>query len=134
MVGTSYSADWAFSVTEPRTASLFEDRVHGTDYSLGDLRIAYRKRRLPIGRYNDIALRYSRQSGRQTECDKLLDGSCLAAIYCFEYTDGWVIVRVTDLVAALREHKYTVRDGPDGSMGLIPLPNLPHLRVLKENI
>jgi len=133
MVTTNYSSDWAFSAAQPSVAGLWEDRNQGTDYSLGDLRIAFRRRRFRVSRFSDIALRHSRLSGRRTEVEKLIDGSCQAHVYIFEFEDVWVIASVAELVAALKAGRYEVRRGPDGSMAVIALSTLPHLKVPKQN-
>lgn len=131
---TSFRLDFAFSQAEFTEATPCQDRKHGVDYFLGGLPVAYRKRRFPVNRFNDLALRYSRETGNKTECDKLLDGSCLAKLYVFEFEDCWVICQTTDLIQCLRRRRYVVQRGPDGQMACINLRDVAHFLMEKDAV
>ena len=129
---TSFKIDFTFSQAEFTEATPCQDRNQGVDYFLAGLGIAYRKRRLPVSRFNDLALRYSRQTGSKTECDKLSDGSCLAKLHVFEFDDCIVLCPTSELVQALRDGRYKLHSGQDGQMACIKLTDVQHILIRKD--
>ena len=131
---TSSTVDFAFSQAEFAGATPSEDRNQGVDYYLAGLPVAHRKRRFPVGRFNDLALRYSRETGSKTECDKLLDGSGLAKLYVFEFEDCIVLCPTSELVQCLRNRRYSVLNGPNGQMACIGLRDVAHFLIEKDAV
>ena len=129
---TSFKVDFTFSQVEFAEATPCQDRKQGVDYFLAGLPIAYRKRRFPVNRFNDLALRYSRETGNKTECDKLMDGSCMAKLYVFEFQDCWVLCPTSELVQCLRNRRYVLHNGPDGEMACIKLQDVIHFLFEKD--
>lgn len=127
-----FSADYGFAIVTSSEPTQAEDCRQGIDLWLGSVPVAYRRRRLLVNRFWDVALRHGRNSGRKTEVAKILDGSCRAELYCFEFIDAWVVCKVADIRDHIRRGHYAVRDGPDGEMATIALDSLPHLLIQKE--
>lgn len=86
-----------------------EDAKRGIDIWVGNLPVAWRKRRIPLTDWNDITIRYSRPSGIPTEYEKMLNGECGALLYVYEYIDAFVICCVSDIIQCLRNGKYKIQ-------------------------
>lgn len=127
-----FSADYGFAIVTSSEPTPAQDCRQGIDLWLGTVPVAYRRRRFPVNRFWDVALRHGRNSGRKTETAKILDGSCRAELYCFEFMDAWVLCRVVDIRDHIRRGYYAVRESPDGEMATIALDSLPHLLIQKE--
>lgn len=131
---TSFQIDFHFSQAQFEEATPCQDRNQGVDYFLAGIPMAYRKRRHSVGQYNDLALRFSRETGSRTEYDKLLDGSCLARLFVFEFNDCWVLCMASDLIQCLRSKRYVVQRGKNGEMACIDLRDVAHFLIDKEGV
>ncbi len=129
MLSSNFTKDYSFGEVAFVKPASEEDMKQGIDAWLGGIPFAWRRRRIPSTKYGEISIRHSRLSGARTERDKLLDGSFKALVYIFQFSDGVAVVCLTsDVVACLREKRYTTRENPDGSVGCyIKLENIRHL-------
>jgi hypothetical protein len=92
-----------------------EDALKGIDAWINGLPIAWRKRKVSIGEYREVSIRYARASGSKTEYEKILDGSCGAVLYFFEFIDAIVVCKVDVVADCLRAKKFKVVPNPDGT-------------------
>ena len=96
-----------------------QDKEQGIDGWICGVPFAYRKRRKF---YMDITIRYRRYSGAKTEYLKILDGSCLALIYFFDFPEKVIICSVSSIRKALQSHYFTVIKNTDGDTELAVIP------------
>ena len=107
-----------------------QDRNQGYDAWLGGIPIAWRRRRIPLGRYGEISIRNTIASGGKTEIDKLLDGSFKAQIYVFQFPDAIVVCRVEDIIGCLKAKKYKQQANKDFTSAVyIKLKDINHLLI-----
>lgn len=132
---TDLQRDMAFGQVALITATPDEDMKENTDYVIGSLRIAYRKRRISVKRYGQISIRESRLSGTQTEREKILKGTSRAHLYVFEYPDAYIICRLADIKKLLQQGKTEVVNNHDGltRAEYINISDLPHLIIERLN-
>jgi len=128
---SQFTKDFAYgdvTLTKPATQ---EDMKQGIDAWVGGIAFAWRKRRIPLQQYRQISIRAARASGVRTEYDKLLDGSCKAKVYIFQFIDSVVICRVEDIVGCLKHGNYQKRNNPDYETSVIYLDidDIPHLEI-----
>lgn len=114
-----------------------DDMKYGTDYLLGDLRIAYRQRYIPLSKYRQISIRSKVMDGYvKCEIDKILSGVFKAGLYIFEFKDAWVICRISDIADFLKNHQpddiIPNFDNNLTSGSYINIDHLPHLIITKE--
>lgn len=113
------------------------DIKENKDYILaGGLGIAYRRRRFPLGKYGEISIRNSRISGAKTEKQKILDGECKSQLFIWEFTDGWIVCKLSDVLEALLLDAGHMRYNNDGetSAYYIAFSKIKHLRIENERI
>lgn len=107
------------------------DMKENKDYIIGNLGIAYRRRRFKSTRYGEISIRNSRASGAKTEKQKILDGECKAKLFIWEFEDVWVICTLDDVAAALKSNVGYGKLNNDGitSAYYIPISKIQHLVI-----
>lgn len=122
--------DFNYSNLEFRKPTPQEDKEQGIDGWICGVPIAYRKRKKS---YNDITIRHSRKSGAKTEYIKILDGSCRAFLYFFDFPDKIIICSTASIKKALENHKFTIIPNTDGitDLAIITLDNLKALEWRK---
>ena len=125
----SFALDFDFGKIALAEASTEDDLLHGVDLWIGTLPVAHRRRRFAIGRFHDIAIRYSRDTGSKTEFEKLIDGSSKALAYLYQFDDCWVLLKTADIVGCLLLGRYEVREGDNGQMACIDVGSIPHLII-----
>jgi hypothetical protein len=116
------------------TATPDEDMKENTDYRLGSLRVAYRRRRISLKRYGQISIRRARMaSGAMTEWHKILNGSSQAHLYVFEFLDAWVVCTLADIREAMEQDRgESVRNNDHATAAYyIEVADLPHLLIEK---
>jgi hypothetical protein len=118
--------------------TLSEDLQEGVDFwlQIGDRKIPFACRRLKTTwkRYRTITIRYAVPSGEDTEYHKLLAGKIRAQFYAYRFDDASVIVRIEDVITALREGKYDWFDNADGTKGaFIRLIDLKNYQLVEDN-
>ena len=108
-----------------------EDIGHCVDAWLGNIPLAWRKRRISIKKWGDISIRYKLEiTGTKTEAQKMLDGECWAIFYFFQFTDAIVICKVDDIITCLQDKKFITKLNPDSGRtwgAYIKLADIPHL-------
>jgi len=117
-----------------------EDKQAGIDVWLSSegtaIPLSWRKRRISIGKYKQVSIRYSRGSGNKTEFQKLLDGEIKSWFYFFEFRDAIVICSTEDVKRLMQRGDYQVQDNYDAgdTVGAyIDLDNIEHLLVKKKD-
>ena len=105
--------DLFFGVTEFRGATEKEDLEKGIDGWIGDVPVAVRKRRISVGQFNDISIRFDRKSGIDTELDKLLNGTFQPQLYLFFFQDALVVCGVETIKLCLQNKQYEIKDNMD---------------------
>jgi len=118
--------DFNFSQPEFFMPSEAQDQKHGIDGWICGVPFAYRKRRKT---YPDITIRYRRHSGAKTEYMKILDGSCRALIYFFDFPDKVILCSVASIKKALETHSFSIIKNTDGKTELAVI-SLDKLRPL----
>ena len=110
------------------------DMKENKDYIIGDLGIAYRRRRFKVNKYGEISIRNSRSSGTKTERQKMLDGECKSKIFVFEFLDAWIICTFTDIYDCLRMNKGYAKSNNDGTTSAyyIKLKDIKHFLIWKQ--
>jgi len=99
----SVKRDMAYGQLAMLVTTPDDDMKANTDYFIGKLRVAYRRRRISIAQYNEISIRFKRESGAETEMSKILAGKAKARLYIFEFVDCWVFATATDILTCLRD-------------------------------
>ena len=117
-----------------RLATDYEDRKQGIDYRLDNIPLAWRKRDFSINKYREISVRYARFSGFETEHSKLMSDKIKALYYVTEFSDAYVIHRVSDIKNYFQntpENKLTLIPNPDNETEgcYIPIDSLPHVII-----
>lgn len=113
-----------------------DDMKANTDYFIGRLRVAYRRRRISIDQYNQISIRFKRDSGAETEMSKILTGKAKARLYIFEFTDCWIFATATDISTCLRDpRRHSTQRNNDGITYAcyIKLEDLPNYLITWRN-
>lgn len=126
--------DIAFGQRVMITTTPDADYKENTDYFIGVLRIAHRRRRISIHTYNQISIRSQRISGAKTEKEKILTGESRAHLYIFEFTDGFCICTLAAIKYCLVLERYEMKVNHDGetSAVYIKLKDIPHLFIPKD--
>ena len=88
-----------------------DDKKHGIDFWLCGLPCAYRKRRINFP--GDITIRYKRKTGAETECLKILNGSCQAKIFIYEFQNKVIFTNLDSIKKALINHRYIIIPNQD---------------------
>jgi len=127
---TSLSENLAFGEVKFSKPTPEQDRNQGYDAWLGEIPIAWRRRRIPLSQYGEISIRRTIASGGKTEIDKLLDGSFKAQIYVFQFPDAVVICLVKDIIECLKAKKYSQQSNRDFTSAVyIKLKDINHLLI-----
>jgi len=110
------------------------DIKYNQDYIIGQLGIAYRRRRFKVGKYNEVSIRNSRASGAKTERQKILDGECKSQLFIWEFADAWVICILSDILEALQQDIGYVKENNGGitSAYYISIRKINHLLITKQ--
>jgi len=134
MTSKSKGDDMHYGQLAMLTSTPNGDMKHNIDYIIGDLMVAWRRRRLKLSHYNEVSIRYKRASGTETEMSKILNGKCEAKLYVFEFLDCWVICKVSDIATCLRGKHFKIKLNRDRitSAAYININDLPHLLLQKE--
>ncbi len=125
--------DLAFGHIIFSNSTIDEDTKKGIDGHIGEMKIATRKYRIPLAKYNAISIRKRRYS--KSEFDKMLNGEYEPVLYIFEYIDFYVICRVQDIVTCLKNNLYIEKLNKDNvtSGCYIEICLLPTLVIPKVN-
>jgi len=110
------------------------DMKQNIDCTLGSLKLALRRRRLPVSKFGQISIRYKRYSGASTEFAKILSGQTASQLYIFEFTDCWIICRCEDIKYCLSQQQFKVVKNHDNETeaAYIDLKDLSHLAISKK--
>ena len=133
-VSSDFKRDFDFGQRVMLVTTPDQDMKENKDYILGSLGIAYRVRRLRSTTYGQLSIRHSRTNGAETELSKLLSGKTKAQLYIFEFIDQFVVCRVEDIVAFLRENKPEIVTNHDGITRAcyIGIDEIPALIIKKQ--
>lgn len=112
---TDFERDMAFGQVSMIVATPDEDMKENTDLRWRGLRVAWRRRAISVDKYKQVSIRYRRRSGTSTERDKILDGTSKAHLYVFEFTDAWVMCRLSDIRDVLMRGSTEVVANRDGT-------------------
>ena len=91
------------------------DMKDGIDYTIGNLNIAYRTRRPKMKDWGEISIRNSVISGRKTERAKIEAGECKSPLFVFEFSDGYVVCPLEEILRCLKNKIGYVKENHDGS-------------------
>ena len=111
-----------------------DDMKGNIDYVIGNLRIAYRRRRYKLNRWGELSIRAWRKSGAETEMSKIITGKAKAKLYIWEFLDCWVIATVEDVTRCLRnQNKHYTKLNVDGitKACYIKIHDINHLLIWK---
>jgi len=115
---TTFNDDFEFGEPGFTRPSSKEDKEQGIDAWIGNIPVAWRKRRISIMKYKQISIRYERASRRKTEKDKILDGTFIPKVYFFQFTDALVICYTSEIKKCLQNRNlYKIMDNCDGTWG-----------------
>lgn len=125
----------AFGQRVMLTSTPDDDMKYNIDYVIGELTVAYRRRRISVKKYEQISIRNRRFSGAKTEAQKILAGECRALLYVFEFLDAWVICKVSDLAELLKGRGGEIVQNQDNTTEAVYLniKDLPHLFIAKAD-
>ena len=126
--------DMAYGQRVMFTTTPDADRKENKDYIIGELGIAFRRRRFSINKYGEISIRNDRKSGAKTERQKILDGECKSQLFIWEFTDAYVICVLPDIYLALASNAGYAKNNNDKitSAYYISINKVKHLVVFKQ--
>ena len=111
--------DYSFSKVEFRKATPEEDNEQGIDGWICGIPFAYRKRKET---HDDITIRYRRKGGSKTEYIKILDGTCRALLFFFDFPDKIFVCSKASIKRALANHRFKIMPNKDGETELAAIP------------
>ncbi len=112
-------ANFDFGALVFERSTTVEDMEQGIDGWLGEIPIAWRKRRIPLIQYNEISIRFTTASGNRMEYHKLLDGSFKALLYFFQFSEAIIVCRTEDVIDCLDSYRFTVKQNHDRATSAI---------------
>jgi hypothetical protein len=116
-----------------RQATKDED-FKGADVFLNQLAVGHRRRYIVLGKWGDISIR--KRDFTYSEYEKIMDGSCLAQLFIFEFDNAYVICTTKDIKACLEDtwkHGYVHNKQEPNGFYTIKLSQIPHLLIDKPS-
>lgn len=135
-LNSQFQVDYEYSKVSFRRPTDKEDMKWGIDGWVNGIPFFWRKRRIPITKYQQISIRAERTSGAKTDYQKFIDGSIRAEVCIFEFTDAVILCLPEDIITCLRKKQYECHANPNGTTSAIyiKLDDIPHLFLKRKAV